>query len=106
MVRVAKRYQLEDHGTSRAMDEVREVVNDLAATSLLSGVLLEDIELSGGVTRKLAHGLGRAPRGWMVVRQKGWTSTGYLNEVDHGKKNEQLWLKAIGMDPTLSLWVF
>lgn len=106
MVRPVKRIALEDAVTGRAMDEVREVVNDVAAIDILQGKLIEAVVLTGGTTRKIAHGLGRKPRGWIVVKQKGWTSTGYMNEVDHGSKDRELWLLAYGMDPTISLWVF
>ena len=103
-----KRTQLDDHGTSRAMNEVREVVNDLSVIGILNGRLLKDVVLTGGVIRQLKHGLGRELQGWLVVRQRDCTSTGYLNDVQVSNPHPEteLWLKAVGQSPTLSLWVF
>jgi len=50
---------------------VSSALQSLASNPTLSGVLLSGEVFTGGQTRTLTHGLGRAFRGWYVVRAQG-----------------------------------
>jgi len=102
MVKLARRIPVSSPDTSRAIDEVRELANTLAAVELLDGRLLEDQALGNGTTTKLNHGMGRALRGYLIVRQD---TAGTVHEVSGADATRQLWLQASAA-MTVSLWVF
>lgn len=80
------------HNTERGLRE-------LPGNLLLQGRLLEDVEITTG-TAKVAHGLGRRPRGWLIVDQDA-SATIWRTEWDD---------KFIGFDASatvlVKIWVF
>ena len=55
-----------DVALSRMEQNVQEWANQVSGIPILDGVLLTDLDVSTTATW-FAHGLGRQPRGWMVV---------------------------------------
>ncbi len=64
-----------------ALDQLRRVINELAGEPLVSGVLREGISINNTTDTRVAHGLKRKPRGWVVVRS---TVTGAIYETGAG----------------------
>lgn len=80
-----------------------------APIAALDGIrLIEGVALVDGTTKRIAHGLGRKLRGWLVVR----TSTGdalgcmYDEQTTHTDTDVYLYLRTDGYSPTVSLLVF
>lgn len=72
--------------TSRALAFVQQfmdmVIGNLKRMQQLGtidGVLLKNIALTGGTAKRIVHGLGRAPQGWILARQNAnsvvWETT-------------------------------
>ena len=104
------RFMQADHGAARAFDDVREAVASLESLPVLSGRLIEGVDLADAETRRILHGLNRRVRGWIRTDLTGAVSTGRIERVvDPGANlNRELWLKATGWGATItvSLWVF
>lgn len=86
---------------NRLQTNIQEFADSVSGIPLLSGTLLEDIELSATET-KVPHKLGRTVRGWIIVTKNAnynvWRSSSELPK-------QFLPLTASG-DITVSLWVF
>ena len=90
----------------RALIALQATFPDL---SVFEGVRqLDGIALEDGVTRRIAHGLGRKLRGWLVVRISSGDplSALYDEQSMHNDTDKYLYLRADGFAPTLSLLVF
>lgn len=59
--------QVDDITTRRAFDAVEGTLDDLVAAPLVDCVLVGPVAIGVADTR-VYHGLGRAPRGYLVVR--------------------------------------
>lgn len=81
-----------------SLDRLRESVSGFPPFSG-SGREVERTLVAG--SNRLAHGLGRTPRGWLVLRCKGAANDLYESASD----NNFLTLVTAGA-PTVTLWVF
>jgi hypothetical protein len=95
-----------DAATDKALDEIRGAIPDLEALDGLR--LLENVQLTSGVTARVPHGLGRKPRGWLVVRTDSGAALGYIYDEQRtqAKTDVYLYLRAEGYSPLVSLLVF
>lgn len=62
-----------------------------------------------GVTQRIAHGLGRQLRGYVVVGIRNNAAAGYIEDEHdgrHGDTSTFMYLRAVGFDPTVDLVVF
>jgi hypothetical protein len=56
-----------DVKSNKAVGQVRSALDEVQQIPLLNGVLLEDITITAGQTKSIAHKLGRKPKGVIVV---------------------------------------
>lgn len=85
---------------NRLQDAVDSVFNSLKLCPLLDGALIADIQVSTS-TVAFDHGLGRAPRGFLVVKSDGPGSV-YNGVMDASS----IVLKTDVFIQTISVWVF
>lgn len=105
-VSLPRAISVDDPATERALSAIRE---EMPAVAALNGVrLLEGIQLTAGQTKRIAHGLGRKLRGWLVVRINLGASLGYIydNQSTVTDGDVYLHLTAEGYSPKVSLLVF
>jgi hypothetical protein len=99
--------RVKDPTTARALRSVADLMPNV---SVFDGCrLIEGVELESGVTKRIAHGLGRRLRGWLVVRIDSGTALGFMydEQADNASLSDTfLFLRAEGYSPTISLLVF
>lgn len=97
---------VDDQKTQKALDEIRTA---LPPASVLDGArLLEDIQFTAGVTRRVVHGLKRKPRGYLVVRIDRGAAMAYFydEQRSHTDTDVYLYLRFEGISPIASILVF
>lgn len=95
---------IDDNKLQWWLDQLAGVVSELRAVPLLDGHLLEDVVLKGGgETTKIAHGLGRKPKGHIIVKRNAAVT--YTIDQTATTPSRELWLLASGA-ATVTLWVF
>jgi len=127
-----ERIEVDDQTTNRAMEPMRERINELGreldgvrdiaegidgvikfdTVSAPAGTTLpnEDIELPDATLVKLSHGLGKRLRGWLVTDLRGSTTAGIISRVlssggvDADDKRD-LWLRADDFGATVTVRV-
>ncbi len=57
-----------DQTLDRNFDELAQFSVDVIASQIVDNIIVKDIELGASPTN-VAHLLGRAPRGWFIVRK-------------------------------------
>lgn len=75
------RIQVADPATQRALDSLRTAMNEVLAVPVIGGRLLEGVELEGGRTNRIRHGLNRDLRGWEIVRKTAGTTVESFSQV-------------------------
>lgn len=96
--------------THKAVEPVRQAVNELADHPLLDGVLVEGVKLPDDQVVRVRHGLGRRWRGYLVLSLAFATepsTAGWIQVAPGGDRARELWLKAKGWSQTaeVNLWV-
>lgn len=87
----------------RVQDAVAVVFNSLLKKQILDGRLIRDKFLDSSANPiSIDHGLGKAPRGWVIVKQDADAN---VYESTSSTPNATLELNATA-DVTVSLWVF
>lgn len=103
MLAPLKKIRVEDRDLQNVQDNVSIFVNSIKDKQILDGRLIESIVLdSGSNPTSIAHGLGRTPRGWIVVGQDAAADI-YSSVSDTPTATLDLNCSA---DVTISLWVF
>lgn len=71
MIRKLQRTQLSDMASvSRMQDEIGRVIDAVSSKPALDHVLVANVPLVAGAVTHVAHGLARAPIGWVLVRKR------------------------------------
>lgn len=83
--------------------DTRGALVELNSRPFLDGRLVEDVDLTTSQT-KVAHGLGRIPKGWVVVDKTGNVDV-WRDTTGTSQRKTFLYLKADAA-VTVSLWVF
>lgn len=86
----------------RAIEPIREAMNQIAQNPFFQGAMLDNITLDDAVLTRIPHGLGRTYRGYEVVRlraESGTLTSGLIQEIleDGGvtcDRSKEVWLKA------------
>lgn len=95
-----RKIRAKDVELNRAQEAVDQVFNTILVKQILDGHLIEDVAIN--TTADVDHGLGIAPRGWLVVRKDAnedvWENTSAV-------PTRLLSLESTGA-VTVSLWVF
>lgn len=87
---------------SRLQDALSKVFNAIQKKQILDGRLIENIEISTGTVKEVAHGLQSNPRGWIVVKKNAEAT---IWETASTLAGRTLSLNA-SANVTISLWVF
>ena len=83
---------------------LEETFRPLTSSSVIDGILLEDILLASGVTSKVAHKLGRKLIGWIVV---GKNAAQHVYDANSGKTDLDQYIHlTAGGTTTVNVWVF
>lgn len=100
-----KQTAVADSATDRALRELRGLVDGRSFTD--GAKVLTDLELTTSVQR-IAHGLGRRPVGYLVVRTKTAAAAFVVADENDGKRDLALFLhlKTVGTAATVDLLVF
>lgn len=97
---------VKDAATEQAITAVRDSITDV---SVLEGIRqIDDVQLTSGQTKRIAHGLGRKLRGWIVVRTNTAAALGYIYDEQSTAADTDVYLRlrAEGFSPKISLLVF
>ncbi len=97
-----KKTQSTDRVTNTIQDNVESALRPILKNPLMDGTLIEDLTLVTGTPFTVEHGLGRIPRGWMVVSPNAESS---VWESASALPTKTLILN-VSANVTLSLWVF
>lgn len=98
-IRSLKEQHFSETDLSRLMANLKEWTNQVTPLEILQGRLIEDLAVTTTATA-FVHGLGRTPRGWIIVDKTAdvrvwrtaWTST-------------KITLDSSG-SATIAIWVF
>lgn len=96
-----RRFRSGDRALDEAQANVDAALRPVLESPLLGGLLVGPLTFASGSTQLVAHGLGRAPRGWLLVSPRGHAA---LSESD-SPSGRHLALTS-DADLTCSLWVF
>jgi hypothetical protein len=96
--------QSEDPVVNKLQDQLKLAVNPVLLNPLISGHLLEDVELTANAQTIVQHKLGRTLKGWMICRQDELAGI-YDMQADNATPDKTLSLVST-TDVTVSLWVF
>lgn len=103
MLPVFKKIRVEDRDLQMVQDSAATVFNIINNKQILDGVLIEGVVLlNASNPTSVSHGLGKEPRGWIVVK-KDANADVYSSASTTPKSTLNLNATA---DVTISLWVF
>ncbi len=99
-----KKIEIADQILSRMQDNVDSAISQLSVTEILQGRLVKDVELASATTTKISHKLGRAPLGWIIVRQR---ASAIIWDTQDTNSNPNLTLNLnCSANVIVDLWVF
>jgi len=58
-----------DEKLAAVQDSIEEILDNISSIEILNGRVVENVLLTSGIDNKVAHGLGRIPIGYVVIRQ-------------------------------------
>jgi hypothetical protein len=91
------------HDVQRVQDAIASVFNAILKKQILDGRIIKDIFLDSSENpTAVKHGLGKEPRGWIVIKQDASASV-YQSTSSTPQATLDLNSSA---DVTVSLWVF
>jgi len=101
---------VKEESANRQTRTIVDRLNELTASPLLQGRLLENVGITENETNRIRHGLGRKLRGWIVVRQTV-EQVFFSDAQDSNRRaDEELWLIPTTLSGSakskISLWVF
>ena len=89
---------------TQTQSNVNTVVKEIANSSIIDGVLIEDVELASGTSTKIAHKLGRTLQGWIIV---GRNAAQHVYDENSGQTDLSTYLHlTAGGTVTVNVWVF
>lgn len=86
----------------RLQDSLRKLFNALLSKQVIDGRLISGVAITSGAALEVNHGLGHAPRGWVVA---GRNANATVWETASDTPNATLVLNA-SADVTINLWLF
>lgn len=98
-----KKLGSESEETNRIQENITAALEPFLRSEVVNGVLLKGIKLQTGAPNKVNHSLGRAPQGWIVVRQNANSVIWQVNASELISTTLQLEASA---NVTIDLWVF
>lgn len=102
MISRFQKQRVKDSDLKDVQDEVASVFDQLTGRAIVDGRLIDDVFLDGTDPTTINHGMSRAIRGYLVVRQDAEAT---IWETESVLPLKTLVLNA-SADVTVSLWVF
>lgn len=85
-------------------ENVRSSIDSIIACPIIDGLLIENVSLTAASTTEVYHKLGRKPKGWLIVRQRGQANIWDLQDAN---KNKSVTLSlACSADVVVDIWIF
>lgn len=88
----------------RSQDAADKAFKNIDLSSIIDGRLVVDVELELDTDNVVLHGLGRAPRGYVIVK-RSHEVTVWDSDSPNARPEMRLFLKA-NVASTVTLWVF
>lgn len=104
MIRSLKLPQVNDQTTSRAFDEVKQVIDLIRLSKIIDGNLVASVSLAAGVAKDVAHGLGRSPQGFVVVRRRAQATIS--DQQDSNPTPDRSFRLLASADVVVDVWFF
>lgn len=92
--------QVADPNINRALQAVGDVVSRVLGVEVINGHAIRGVSLTGSNAKRVTHGLGRTPSGWIVTDQ---TAAITLYRTAWDEETITLYPSATG---SVDLWVF
>ncbi len=89
-----------------AVDKALRTFHSTSSDPFDGARLIEGVQLAAGVTKRVIHGLGRKPRGYLVVKASTGAVMSCLYDETHADSDVYLYLRAEGYSPVVSLLIF
>lgn len=99
-----KKFRAIDPDVTKVQENVQEYLRQITQNPVLDGLLLQDITLSSASVTNVNHGLGRAPIGWIVTRQRA-SSIIWDSQDSNTLPSKTLQLNC-SSDVVVDLWIF
>lgn len=99
MKRFRSQVNFEDNKVGRLQSACKEIFDDITGREIIDGIRIDDVALVT-TTKRIAHGLGRVPNGWIVV---GIYGSATVWEVS---RDELFLTLDCSANVTADLWVF
>jgi len=103
-MRPFQRLVTEDQELNRVQQNMAEALRPVLTAAVLDGRLVEDVALATGQDNVVNHGLGRAVRGWLVVRQNAQADL-WDTQASNAVPGRTLLMRT-SATVTVTLWVF
>jgi len=88
--------------SDRVVADLQSLIRELSAVPFLEGKSLKNVALAAGATQ-IQHGLGRAPRGWIVISFSGAAASDFPRQTAADAEVLEL---TVTNAATVSLWVY
>lgn len=102
-IKAFKKLETEEDSGNLIQENIASVVEPLLRSPIVNGVLLKGVTLVTGTINQISHTLGRAPQGWIVVRQDANANIWQVNPKQLSSTLLQIQVSA---NVTVDLWVF
>ena len=99
-----EKYRSDNYELNRVQDKIEDFARGVQLGGIIDGRLIPDIEVKRSQTFRVYHGLGRKPKGYIVVSSTAGNTVIIKNEENVAPAN-YLPLQ-MAADSTISLWVF
>lgn len=93
-----------DTAVDKALDAIRDVV--ALRSDLFEGRLIEDVQLTSGITSRVPHKLGRKLKGYVIVRCNTASVTFSDSQNSATEPDKYLHIRPTGGSPLVSILVF
>jgi hypothetical protein len=102
------RRQIVDREIDKSIEDLRDLLDAVSESPILSGVHIENVVLVDGVPKDIYHGLGRKYRNFLYGSVEGATTSGLIQRVATGDDSKYVRLQADdwGATITVRLWVY
>lgn len=95
---------------TQTVKDIQRLQRDVAQLPFTTGArVLKNVQFTGGVTRRLPHGMGRRLEGYLVVGIRDASALGYWDDEHdnrHGDLDKYAYITVHGMDCYADILVF
>jgi hypothetical protein len=92
------------YSLGKVQDALTTALGPVLGSAIVDGRLIEGVALASGSANTITHGLGRPPKGWLVVRSDA-DARYWDDQANNSTPGRTLRLNS-SATATVSLWVF